>query len=128
MSLTVWLAVGGLVVGGGLGAGITAKLMKRDEVAVIVDKTAETQQEVIMQLTDLDLVQEPCSADFIKENNNLLCRELFCRMQQRGIDAQTSGTECEQIANVSNTITIFGYCKDQGEQMADCIQVFRERK
>lgn len=124
----LWIGLGSFVVGAGGGAAIVHHLMKKEDVIVIQDNTSETQQEIIKQLTDLDLVQEPCSIEFIKENNNLLCRELFCRMQQRGIDAQTSGSECEQIANVSNTITIFSYCSKQNEKMEECIRVFRERK
>lgn len=127
LSMVIWSVVGALVAGGGVGAAITHKIMKKDPVP-IVDATSEAQQEVILQLTDLDLVQAPCSAEFIKENDDLLCRELFCRMQQRGIDAQTSGSECEQIANVSNTITIYEYCHDKGEQREECVRLFRERK
>jgi len=126
MTIALWCALGGLIVGGGAGAAIMAKIRKEPE--PIVDVTSEAQQEVILQLTDLDLVQAPCSSEFIKENNNLLCRELFCRMQQRGIDAQTSGAECEEIANVSNSITIFEYCSKQTENLDECLRVFRERK
>lgn len=127
ITIAIWIGVGALLVGGGGGAAITHKLMSKDK-EPIVDATSEAQQEVILQLTDLDLVQAPCSPEFIKENDNLLCRELFCRMQQRGIDAQTTGSECEQIANVSNSITIYAYCHDKGEQREECLRLFRERK
>ncbi len=127
LTIAIWIGVGAFIIGGGGGAAITHHLLK-EEPKPIVDNTSEAQQEVILQLTDLDLVQAPCSTEFIKENDDLLCRELFCRMQQRGVDAQTSGAECEQIANVSNTITIYKYCHDKGDQREECIRLFRERK
>ena len=58
------------------------------------------------KLADVDLVKIPCSSDFIKDNTDLLGRELFCRMQQRGIDAQTSAADCAAISNVNNSMKL----------------------
>ena len=58
------------------------------------------------KLADVDLVKIPCSSEFIKDNSDLLCRELFCRMQQRGIDAQTSAADCAAISNVNNSMKL----------------------
>lgn len=107
----ILLAIG-LVVGGGAGFGI-AKLGKKPDPIIIEDKTSEKQQDVVLQLTDLDLVKEACSSEFIvnQKQGPLLCRELFCRMQQRGVDAKTGASECESISNVSNKVAIREFCE-----------------
>ena len=102
-----------------------------DPVVVVPDNAvAEAQQQVIVQLTDLDLAAEACSSDFLATYGNGLCREMWCRMQSRGIDAQTSGSECEEISNLNNTISILQTCAivETPEQLAECYQLFRERK
>jgi hypothetical protein len=51
-------------------------------------------------------------------------------MMTRGIDSETSGQQCEQIANINNSLQILKACSsiEDDEQREDCIQVFRERK
>ena len=97
--------------GGGTVFGVT-KALEKPQPIVIEDNTAEKQQDVVLQLTDLDLVKEACSSEFIvdKEQGDILCRELFCRMQQRGVDAKTGATECEAISNAANKKMIFQFC------------------
>jgi hypothetical protein len=113
-----WLLLAaGLLVGGGAGTGITWKLLKKptiDAPIIIKDATAEKQQDVVLQLTDLDLIKEACSSEFIvtQKQGPALCREMFCRMQQRGVDAKTGSNECESISNVSNKILIHNFCKE----------------
>ena len=99
-------------------------------VAVGGDEVAQGQVEVQKELIDLDLLVEPCSKEFIKEQkDSLLCREMFCRMQQRGIDAQTSQTDCESISNIANTKTIQDACKDlKDDQLTACTELFFRRK
>jgi len=103
-----------LLIGGGIGFGITqiGKDSQPVTPVVIADNTASKQQDVVLQLTDLDLVKEACSSEFIvtKSQGDVLCRELFCRMQQRGVDAKTGASECEAISNVKNKITIREFC------------------
>ena len=129
--LQTYLIIGlsSLLVGGGAGAAITAKLLKKKEPdTVIEDTTSETQQEIIKQLTDIDLLEVPCSKEFIEAKGDLICREMFCRMMSRGIDSQTSGQECEQISNISNTQIIREDCKDEQFDGEDCYRLYRERK
>ena len=38
----------------------------------IDDKTSQTQQEIIKQLTNLDIVEKVCSPEYIQEKGNLL--------------------------------------------------------
>jgi len=86
---------------GGFGlAKMTEKSQPAPEPVVITGSEAGD------KLADIDLVQIPCSAEFIKENSDMLCRELFCRMQQRGIDSKTSGADCAAISNINNSLKI----------------------
>lgn len=122
-------ALASLVVGGLAGAWVVHKIIKEDEPAVIItDTTSETQQEIIKQLTDIDLLQSPCSMEFIEAKGDLLCREMFCRMMTRGIDSKTAGSECEQISNIANTQIIREDCRMSTEGEEECYRLYRERK
>jgi hypothetical protein len=101
MAWGIWLLIG---LSGGVGGSIgVAKLTQEDDPdplpPVVVDGS-----KVGNKLADIDLVKVPCSIDFIKEHGDLLCRELFCRMQQRGLDSKTSQTDCAGISNMNNTL------------------------
>jgi hypothetical protein len=116
------LLVGGIILGGGAVALLGNKKPTDD-------KTSQTQQEVIKQLTDLDMIKELCHPDKIKTAEGLLtCRELTCLVYTRGIDSQTSGKTCEEISNMQNSIMIMEYCKDRFEDKTDCYDVFWRRK
>ncbi len=62
----------------------------------------------------------------------------FCRLQTRGIDSKTSGSECEEISNIANTKAILKSCvqkvKVDGEDLEtsslneDCVDLFSKRK
>ena len=93
------------------------------------DKTSETQQEIIHQLTDLDLIKEICKPENTQTKEGfLLCREMTCFIYSRGIDSETSGQQCEEISNISNTITMIEYCKEQTDAGSMCYEVFYRRK
>ena len=78
-------------------------------------------------LTEPDLLKIPCSSEFIEQNTDRLCREMFCRMTTRGIDSKTSGGECEQISNIQNKIIIFNECSKLGDAYKECIELFDRR-
>ena len=100
-----WVLLGvGLLLGGA--GGFFAGKATKQETPVVVVPPPDTGVKVGEQLADIDLVKIPCSTDFIKENSDLLCRELFCRMQQRGLDAQTSAADCAAISNMNNTLAL----------------------
>ena len=135
MTSLIIAAVVGLVVGIGGTIGIQQATKPKEEtkplvVAVGGDEVAKGQTEVQKKLVDLDLLVEPCSKEFIKDQkDSLLCREMFCRMQQRGIDAQTSQTDCESISNIANTKAIKDACKDlKDEELTACTELFFRRK
>jgi len=127
---------GGLVVGGTMYA-----IDKRGEssnkqttelvtaIGSIKSEIAEAQLITTKNLTDLDLLKEPCSKEYIKEYSNLQCREMFCRVQTRGLDAAASQSECEEISNIQNSLIILDACNDR-EIVAyqACINIFSKRK
>lgn len=116
------LILGGIIIGGGAVA-----LIKGDKPSD--DKTSQTQQQVIKQLTDLDVIKDLCAPDKVKNvEDRLLCRSMSCLVYSRGIDSQTSGKECEEISNLANSIAIMEYCKDRFEDSTDCYDVFWRRK
>lgn len=121
--LEALLILGGLIVGAG-GALLITGDKKPTE-----DKTAQAQQEVIKQLTDLDVIKELCAPEIIKdEENRLLCREMTCLVYSRGIDSQTSGGTCEEISNIANTISMVNYCREKSSEGSLCYEIFWRRK
>ena len=95
------------IVGGGIGFGVSHGI-KKDPI-VVVEGTAKEQQEVIKQLTDLDLIIPICNPEQIEKplytstDQMLLCRYLACLQFSRGIDSKTGGNgECEHISNIMN--------------------------
>lgn len=123
MILEILLVLGGLIVGAG------GVVLIKDNIKPSEDKTSQTQQEVIKQLTDLDVIKEICNPEIIQnEENRLLCREMTCLVYSRGIDSQTSGSTCEEISNIANTISMVNYCKSHSSEGSLCYEIFWRRK
>ena len=92
------------------------------------EEVATAQQEVIKQLTDLDIVEKLCAPKNVtKIEDRLLCRELTCLVYSRGIDSKT-GESCEEIQNLANTVSLIDYCKENMENNSDCYDIFWRRK
>ena len=130
--LTGYLIVGlsGLILGGASTLLITKKKNEpvSQPVSPIIVEPADPVGDVAKQLTNLDLLVEPCSAEYIKENGDLLCREMYCRVMGRGVEAKTSGAECEEIANVANSQIIINHCESFIDDKEECYEKYRERK
>ena len=130
--LTAYFLIGlGGVIVGGVGTLVITK--KKEEpvsqpVSPIIVEPADPVSDVAKQLTNLDLLVEPCSAEYIKENGDLLCREMYCRVMQRGLEAKTSGVECEEISNVANSQIIINHCETFIDDKEECYEKYRERK
>ena len=94
------------------------------------DQTMVEQSKISQNLTEPALIKDICSVEYINEKGDALCRELFCRMTTRGVEAKTSGQECEEISNINNTMTLMKVCeaKTDKREKSDCYRVFRERK
>lgn len=137
-----WLIVAiGVLVGGGTGAGITWGLMRNKPPQIIeTNKVIEKMVEVDASLTETDLLKVPCSQEYIEKNSELLCREMFCRMNTRGGATQqtASSKECEAISNTLNKSFIYGFCKDTAKNLdvqaqeydkviKECIEFFDRR-
>lgn len=127
---------------GGISSGIAVhKIHKYNESQKPPEQPVIIESPIGDKLTDLDLLEIPCSEQYIKENGTGLCREMFCLMQTRGIDSKVSQTQCESIANINNTLTMLQYCTPTitsnmttehlekiKEEREDCFKFFRERK
>jgi hypothetical protein len=100
----ILLAIG--LVAGGAGGFFVGKQTAPSEPIIIQQPPPVTGSAAGDKLADIDLVKVPCSTEFITANGDLLCRELFCRMQQRGIDSQTSSADCAAISNINNSLRI----------------------
>tara|TARA_Y100001963_G_scaffold160240_2_gene269487 strand:+ start:833 stop:1201 length:369 start_codon:yes stop_codon:yes gene_type:complete len=115
--------VGGILLGGG---GASAFFLTRKPEPAPTPAVIE-QIEVQKNLTEPDILEVPCSSEFIKENGADLCRELFCRMTTRGIDSKTSGGECEEISNLINSKAILTSCISKPDPDG-CFDLFFRRK
>lgn len=112
----------------GLGVGIGGTLLI-NKAPPEQPQQHEGTERAIQQLTELDLSKPICDPVFIKEKGDLLCRELTCLQFSRGLDSQTSGSQCESISNIANKIEIKKACdslqdKDEKEK---CIDLFWKR-
>ena len=108
-ALTGGLATSGIVIG------VQARSAK---LAAIHDQ----QGQAIQQLA------EACSSEYMAENGDLLCREMFCRLQTREGDG-ASQQECESMANISNSLHILRACHDRvSPEWESCVRVFESRK
>ena len=124
MEIGIALLVGLLV---GVGSTVIGTKLDKEEPVVIEDKTSQVQQEVIKQLTDLDIVEKLCTPKNVeKTEDRLLCRELTCLVYSRGIDSKT-GESCEEIQNLANTVSLIDYCTKQTD-VEKCYEVFWKRK
>ena len=115
--------IGGSLVTGGTIWGITkAKKEEQDIEAIISALETEFQKaqaSAVTNLTETDLLKIPCSTEYIdgifddsgnqivKGNGDLLCREMFCRMNRQGGGQNSNGgagatsQECSDISQAS---------------------------
>ena len=86
-------------------------------------------EKVQEQLSNLDIVKEPCSATYIEKNGDGLCREMFCFAQSNSTVGAAGEKGCDAISNINNTKVILATCAPlEGAARAECFQTFRERK
>lgn len=85
----------------------------------------DARNEVEKNLTATDLLTVACGADYMATNGALLCREMFCRLQTNGAGAAQS--ECEEMANVANSLAAFEACTKHGDY-DKCIEYITKRK
>ena len=86
------------------------------------------QIDIQKNLTAPDLLKIACSMEYLQNSGDLLCREMFCRLQTREGDG-ASQAECDSIANMSNSLHILRACNDMVEPEWDrCTDIFEKRK
>mgnify|MGYP007012446302 FL=1 len=93
-----------------------------NSLATLQNSIHKEELDIRKSLTAPDLIEVPCSADFIFKNGEGLCREMFCRLQTREGDG-ASQSECEEIANLNNTISILSECKNMEIEIEQCLKV-----
>tara|TARA_A100001515_G_scaffold143272_1_gene144014 strand:- start:3154 stop:3531 length:378 start_codon:yes stop_codon:yes gene_type:complete len=119
------------VIGGAILGVFGTLYVKKGKEPVVIEQPKPvviTESKVAEKLTSIDLLEVPCSSEYIKEHGDLLCREMFCLMQTRGVDAKVSGSDCSAISNVQNTLVILKTCTGEDGLDDRCIQIYRERK
>lgn len=138
MELIIIASLIGVIVGGGASAGVAVAVSNGKEKAAAEAAAvagAQAAQDVVADLTkpstnltDPDLLAVACSKEHIEARGDLLCREMFCRMQTRGMDAKTSGSDCEAISNIMNKRELMDTCDvKQERERKDCYDVFDRR-
>ena len=124
-----WLLYIGLSLGSAGGSSALTYWITRKPEQPQTEQVAKGQIEVQKNLTEPDLLELPCSLDYITARGEGLCREMFCRMTTRGIDSKTSGSECESISNTINKALILEVCAKPTEldEQKKCIEFFDRR-
>jgi hypothetical protein len=97
------------------------------DLANIQATLAKGDQEIQKQLTSTDLLVVSCSEEWMADHGDLLCREMFCRLQTREGDA-ASQSECEIIGNLANSFTLIESCQENKLDLKTCIEVVDRRK
>lgn len=121
----VWYVVVG-VVSLLVGVGGTLAVAPKPEPAPVVVVPNEKVQE---QLSNLDIVKEPCSSSYIEKHGDGLCREMFCYAQANSTTGAAGEKSCDAVSNINNTKVILATCGTlESPQRLECLQVFRERK
>jgi len=121
-------AAAGLVVGGG-GMFAVTRADKPVAPVVVADVSAQKQAEVQVNLSNLDIVKPVCTTEFIQQNGDGLCREMFCLAQSQSTTGAAGEKTCDAVANINNTLVILKTCGTlEAQPRLECFQTFRERK
>ena len=123
--MTGYIIVGvvSLLVGVGGTIAFTPKAQPPEPTVVVPNEVVQE------QLSDLDIVREPCSSAYIEKHGDGLCREMFCLAQANSTVGAAGEKTCDAVSNVNNTLVILKTCGTlEGALRAECFQTFRERK
>ena len=108
---------------------------EQEESSLEVINTLSTLQATIQKeelsirqnLTAPDLLEVPCGEDYMEKAGEGLCREMFCRLQTREGDG-ASQAECEEIANLNNTLSLIEACNAFNQELNQCVKILDLRK
>jgi hypothetical protein len=122
----IWYVVVGvasLLVGVGGTVALTPKAAPVEPVVVVPNEKVQE------QLSNLDIVMPVCTTEFIQQNGDGLCREMFCFAQSNSTVGAAGEKGCDAISNINNTKVILATCGTlESPARVECFQTFRERK
>ena len=102
----------------------------------------KAQAQAVHNLTEPDLLKVPCSEEYISKRGDLLCREMFCRMNRQGGGQNSGGgagateSDCSAISAAAvNKLKIDscmqywdeGAGSDQNSQFWRCMSAFGQK-
>ena len=102
----------------------------------------KAQAQAVHNLTEPDLLKVPCSEEYISKRGDLLCREMFCRMNRQGGGANSSGgagateSDCSAISAAAVNKLKIDQCmqywdegsgSDQNSQFWRCMSAFGQK-
>tara|TARA_Y100001938_G_C8048504_1_gene410297 strand:- start:601 stop:1068 length:468 start_codon:yes stop_codon:yes gene_type:complete len=134
---------GGLITGGSMFL-IEKRQKAQAQASANIIQALETefekaQAQAVTNLTEPDLLRVPCSSEYIDKRGDLLCREMFCRMNRQGGGANSSGgpgaieSDCAAISAAAvnklkiDSCMIYwdqGSGSDQNSQFWRCMSAF----
>jgi len=161
ITLALIAFIGGGVVTGGTIWGINKSNESGENTTEVINAIAgletkfeQSQATAVVNLTEPDLLKIPCSIEFINgtvdkdnkqitpANGDLLCREMFCRMNRQGGGQNSSGgagateTDCSAISAVQINQLKIDTCmefwdvegnNDQNSKFSRCIVQFDKK-
>lgn len=147
----MWSIVLASFLGGGLVTGtvmwkMQSKANHTSEILTAIgeleDEFSKAQATAVVNLTEPDLLRVPCSSEYITSNGDLLCREMFCRMNRQGGGQNSGGgagateQDCSSISAAAvNSLKIEtcmpywgeGAGSDQNSQFWRCMTAFGQQ-
>jgi len=119
----------------------TAEVLKA--IGALETEFEQAQGKAVVNLTEPDLLQVPCSSEYIEKHGEMLCREMFCRMNRQGGGQNSGGgagataQDCSAISDASIAVLIAETClplwsegagSDQNSKYSRCIDLFDDKK
>lgn len=138
----------GLLTGTGITGGVLFKIaINKQDIAnekviqTITDATTiedKAEAEVTKKLSNVDIASVPCSLGYIEKYGDGLCRETLCRMYRQGNANGATSQECDEIANLNNSVIILDKCLqylsdgqssiNENNKYSQCVKIFEKRK
>jgi len=102
----------------------------------------KAQAQAVHNLTEPDLLEVPCSEEYIGKRGDLLCREMFCRMNRQGGGQNSGGgagateSDCSSISAAAVNKLKIDLCmqywdegsgSDQNSQFWRCMSAFGQK-
>lgn len=149
--------IGGAIATGGTVLAINKSKQEDQDIEAIISsletKFEQAQASAVQNLTETDLLKVPCSSEYINGTfangqqvvagrGDLLCREMFCRMNRQGGGQNSNGgagatsQECQALSDTSLNMLKIELCfeywtdgagADQNSKYSQCINQFQKK-